>query len=74
MLWPNKRGAHLSLSLAGSAFAANRLVRIGVSATQKPIEDVARFLVGAGHCRVPIIDTGMPGGDLAIESSSPSKR
>ena len=45
----NKRGAHLALSLERlEALAARPLVRIGLSATQKPIEEVARFLVGAG--------------------------
>ncbi len=45
----NKRGAHLALSLERlEALAARPLVRIGLSATQKPIEEVARFLVGTG--------------------------
>src|ERR1700677_293497 len=44
----NKRGAHLALSLARlEALAGRPLTRIGLSATQKPIEEVARFLVGA---------------------------
>lgn len=43
----NKRGAHLALSLQRlDALCGRRLVRIGLSATQKPIEEVARFLVG----------------------------
>ena len=42
-----KRGAHLALSLERlEALAGRRLTRIGLSATQKPIEEVARFLVG----------------------------
>ncbi len=46
-LAPNKRGAHLALSLQRlQALAGRPLVRIGLSATQKPIEEVARFLVG----------------------------
>ena len=46
-LAPNKRGAHLALSLERlEAGAAKRLIRIGLSATQRPIETVARFLVG----------------------------
>jgi ATP-dependent helicase Lhr and Lhr-like helicase len=45
----NKRGAHLALSLERlQALAHRSLVRIGLSATQKPIEEVARFLIGAG--------------------------
>ena len=44
-----RRGAHLSLSLERlQAIAQSPLVRIGLSATQKPIEEVARFLVGNG--------------------------
>ena len=45
----NKRGSHLALSLERlEALTARRLTRIGLSATQQPIEDVARFLVGCG--------------------------
>ncbi|HET7063668.1 MAG TPA: DEAD/DEAH box helicase, partial [Rudaea sp.] len=47
-LAPNKRGAHLALSLERlEALCGRRLTRIGLSATQKPIDEVARFLVGA---------------------------
>ncbi|WP_186142834.1 DEAD/DEAH box helicase [Burkholderia gladioli] len=43
----NKRGSHLCLSLERlDALAGRPLPRIGLSATQKPIELVARFLVG----------------------------
>ncbi len=46
---PNKRGSHLALSLERlAALCGDRLLRIGLSATQKPVEAVARFLVGAG--------------------------
>ncbi|HUB09608.1 MAG TPA: DEAD/DEAH box helicase [Myxococcales bacterium] len=46
----DKRGAHLSLSLERlEALCQRKLRRIGLSATQNPIEEVARFLVGAGH-------------------------
>ena len=42
-----RRGAHLALSLERlQRVAAGRCSRIGLSATQKPIDDVARFLVG----------------------------
>ena len=42
-----RRGAHLALSLERLQEVAGRpLLRIGLSATQKPIEEVARFLVG----------------------------
>src|SRR2546421_12447548 len=48
-LAPNKRGSHLALSLERlAALCGDKLQRVGLSATQKPIEDVARFLVGAG--------------------------
>ena len=50
----DKRGAHLALSLErleALAGAERRLQRIGLSATQNPIEEIARFLVGAGRLR-----------------------
>jgi ATP-dependent Lhr-like helicase len=48
-LAPNKRGAHLALSLERlAALCPQPVVRIGLSATQKPIEEVARLLVGNG--------------------------
>ena len=45
----SKRGSHLALSLERLAALANphALTRIGLSATQKPIEEIARFLVGS---------------------------
>jgi len=44
----SKRGSHLALSLARlDHLCAGRLVRIGLSATQNPIAEVARLLVGA---------------------------
>ncbi|MGH7887161.1 MAG: DEAD/DEAH box helicase, partial [Candidatus Binatia bacterium] len=46
----DKRGAHLALSLERlDALVGRRLQRIGLSATQKPIEEVARILVGSRH-------------------------
>ncbi|HEX7489616.1 MAG TPA: DEAD/DEAH box helicase, partial [Anaeromyxobacteraceae bacterium] len=46
----DKRGAHLALSLERlEALAPVRPQRIGLSATQRPVEEVARFLVGAGR-------------------------
>jgi ATP-dependent Lhr-like helicase len=54
----NKRGSHLALSLERlEALCARPLVRIGLSATQKPIEVVADYLVGVGR-RCEIIDIG----------------
>jgi ATP-dependent helicase Lhr and Lhr-like helicase len=46
-LVPTKRGAHLALSLERlEAVAKRRIQRIGLSATQRPLEEVARFLGG----------------------------
>lgn len=43
----SKRGSHLALSLERlQSICAEPLTRVGVSATQKPIEEIARFLVG----------------------------
>ncbi|MDE2460137.1 MAG: DEAD/DEAH box helicase, partial [Gammaproteobacteria bacterium] len=54
----NKRGAHLALSLERlAALTPTPPVRIGLSATQKPIEEVAHFLTGTGQ-ECTIIDTG----------------
>ena len=50
-LVPSKRGAHMALSLERlEALTGRKLQRIGLSATQRPLEEVARFLGGAeGH-------------------------
>ena len=48
----NKRGSHLALTLERLAHVAEQPVqRIGLSATQRPIDAVARLLVGAGKDR-----------------------
>jgi ATP-dependent Lhr-like helicase len=54
-----KRGAHLALTLERlDALAGRELQRIGLSATQRPLEEVARFLVGPTRaCR--IVDAGV---------------
>ncbi len=54
-----KRGAHLALTLERLDHAAGQpLQRIGLSATQRPLEEVGRFLVGTGRdCTV--VDTGL---------------
>jgi ATP-dependent Lhr-like helicase len=45
----NRRGSHLALSMERlAALVDGPLQRIGLSATQKPIEEVAKFLVGGG--------------------------
>src|SRR5262249_44721912 len=68
---PNKRGSHLAVSLERlAALCGESPQRIGLSATQKPIEAIARFLVGpSAECR--IIDTGhRRARDLALELPS----
>ena len=46
----NKRGAHVALSLERLDTVAHvKPNRIGLSATQRPLEAIARFLVGGGH-------------------------
>src|SRR5688500_17248523 len=66
-----RRGAHLALSLERLQQVAERpLVRIGLSATQKPVEEVARFLVGNDEqrCGCAVIDEGHRRTlDLALE-------
>ncbi len=76
-----KRGSHLALSAERlCALAGSPVTRIGLSATQRPIEEVARFLVGAenlgpdGRPSCEIVDIGygremdlrveIPGGEL----------
>ena len=55
----DKRGAHLALSLERlEALTYRRPVRIGLSATQKPIEEVAHFLTGTGRPDPIIVDVG----------------
>src|SRR5262245_14368951 len=62
-----RRGAHLALSLERlQAIAHQPLLRIGLSATQKPIEEVARFL--APHASCEIVDEGHRRAmDLSVE-------
>lgn len=70
----NKRGSHLALSLERlEALTGRRPTRIGLSATQTPIEEVARFLVGmrridaAGRADCTIVDSGhVRARDLAL--------
>jgi len=55
----DKRGSHLALSLARlDALVGRRPQRIGLSATQKPIEEIARFLVGTSVPLPVIVDSG----------------
>jgi ATP-dependent Lhr-like helicase len=65
----DKRGAHLALSLERlDHLTGKRLTRIGLSATQKPIELLAHFLIGAGRPDPVIVQIGHRRElDLAIE-------
>src|SRR5205823_4529421 len=54
-----KRGAHLALTLERLEHeAGDRVQRIGLSATQRPLEEVGRFLVGPKR-ECTVIDTGV---------------
>ncbi|MPY82465.1 MAG: DEAD/DEAH box helicase [Actinophytocola sp.] len=83
----NKRGSHLALTLERLGHVAGRASqRVGLSATQRPIDVVARLLVGAGRChqdgspRCAIVDTGhqreldltleLPDDELAMVAST----
>lgn len=65
----DKRGAHLALSLERlEALTARPPARIGLSATQKPIEEVACFLTGNHRPTANIVDIGHRRKlDLAVE-------
>src|SRR5262245_56324332 len=55
----DRRGSHLALSLERlDALCKQRPVRVGLSATQKPIEELARFLVGSAGPLPVIVDVG----------------
>ena len=81
----SKRGPHLALSLARldklvAQSGRPRPQRIGLSATVKPVEDVARFLVGAagkdatvvniGHRRAMDVSVWVPGDELGPVAST----
>ncbi len=65
----SKRGSHLMLSLERlDALCGKPPVRVGLSATVKPLEAMARFLVGARGEAAEIVDTGhVRERDLALE-------
>ena len=85
----SKRGSHLALTLERlEAQAGAPVQRIGLSATQSPLEEVGRFLVGP-HREVTIVDAGVrkqldlrievpvesmaePGGPSALAGSDPA--
>lgn len=68
----NKRGAHLSLSLERlSELCPQRPLRIGLSATQKPIQDIAFFLIGNSNDECALINVGSHRTrDLGIETTA----
>lgn len=71
----NKRGSHLALTLARlEALSARAIQRIGLSATQRPIAEIARYLVGSANVNEVgdpdciIVDSGhIRARDLALE-------
>ena len=62
----DKRGSHLALSLERLEALAGPVQRIGLSATQKPLADVARFLVGAQRSCTLIDEGHLRELDLAV--------
>src|SRR5437016_13514373 len=77
----DKRGAHLALSLERlDHLTQKKLPRIGLSATQKPIELIANFLTGAeqpaphivqiGHRRELDLAVEVPGSELGPVASN----
>jgi ATP-dependent Lhr-like helicase len=82
-LVPTKRGAHLALSLERlEALTKRRLQRIGLSATQRPLEEVARFLGGVetqgageerGGSALKAAETGQISGQIHEKHTSKAK-
>ena len=77
----SKRGSHLALSLERlESLCQRRLLRIGLSATQKPIETVAEFLIGGVATPSPLRGEGWGEGQglprsnnkAAVESEFPA--
>ena len=76
----DKRGAHLAVTLERlEALCDRRPVRIGLSATQRPLETVGRLLVGArplpamvdvGHQRFADLGLELPDGELEAVASA----
>lgn len=68
----NKRGAHLAVSLERLAALCGRPpVRVGVSATTKPMDSMVEFLIGADRAPCQVIDQGhVRNWDLRLELPS----
>jgi ATP-dependent Lhr-like helicase len=68
----SKRGTHLAVSLERlEAVTGRPLTRVGLSATQRPIEEVARFLVGA---RAAVAAAGEVGGCTIVDAGHVRRR
>src|SRR4029079_18203331 len=69
----DKRGSHLALTLERlNALGDTPPIRIGLSATQKPIEEIGAFLVGSSNALPSIINVGHARNlDLALEVPPP---
>jgi ATP-dependent helicase Lhr and Lhr-like helicase len=69
---PTKRGAHLALSLERlEAITEGKVQRIGLSATQRPLEEVAHFLGGASWTNEDAATTYRP--VTIVDASEPKK-
>ncbi|MFV0445104.1 MAG: DEAD/DEAH box helicase [Planctomycetaceae bacterium] len=69
----DKRGSHLSLTIERlAALTEKPLQRIGISATQKPIERMAEFLVGGGGVECPVlsVECDAPGRETTASQST----
>ena len=73
-LVPSKRGAHMALSLERLALRCDQPPqRIGLSATQRPLEEVAQFLGGATVLRSDSLTRTSGTGDAIAVVESPSR-
>ncbi len=73
-LVPTKRGAHMALSLERlEALTGRHLQRIGLSATQRPLEEVARFLGGADAAPLRTLSPNSPSPPQNTSQLTPKK-
>ena len=72
-LVPTKRGVHLALSLERlEAIVEKPLQRIGLSATQRPLEEVARFLGGVEAAAPIQADSSLTAADWSADTPDPA--